>query len=79
MPPRRKWPIGVGDTVVRVIDVGSRTRFTDMEGQVLSVHPKQRPIGGSWFKYKVRWSNGYEGSVDERQVATCAEVCAKRR
>lgn len=60
--------VRIGDVVVRVRDVGTRRALGSMEGVVLRVVPV-RGAGGVRAKLRVRWANGFEASVDDRQVA----------
>ena len=59
--------IRVGDIVVRVKDVGRRQVLGDLKGIVVRVVPVSA-AGGVRSKLRVQWENGFEGSVDDRQV-----------
>lgn len=70
------FPLKVDDRVVRVIDVGTRRQFGSLEGTVRAVYPR-RTAGGNLGRVRVLWDNGFEGSLEERQIATVAERDAR--
>ena len=58
----------VGDVVVRIKDVGTGQVLGNLRGVVTRVTPRRHGSGGSRAALRVLWDNGYEGSVDDRQV-----------
>ena len=65
-----------GDRVVRVIDVGTRSKFGEMEGTVVRTRDltQVRRTGGVRARVRVLWDGGFEGLLDDRQIATVAEA-----
>lgn len=66
-------PFSVGDRVVRNKAVGGPMRGSDAQrgdlaGTILKVTAVARGAGGTRARIRVRWDNGYEASVEDRQL-----------
>ena len=57
----------VDDRVVRNKAVGGKQE-ADMLGTVLRVTPVSHSSGGTRARVRVLWDNGFEGSVEDRQI-----------
>ena len=66
----KKSTFNVGDRVVRNKAVGSPAgaQRGDVVGTILKVTPAPVGSGGTRARVRVRWDNGHEGSVDDRQI-----------
>lgn len=60
-------PFKVGDRVVRNKAVGGQL-YGDMLGTVRRVIAAPSGSGGTRARLRVLWDNGYEGSVEDRQL-----------
>jgi hypothetical protein len=58
----------VGDRVVRNKAVGSNTSRGDTAGTIVKVTPAPHGSGGTRARIRVRWDNGHEASVEDRQL-----------
>ena len=59
----------VGDRVVRNKAVGGPiARRGDVVGTILKVTDAPRGSGGTRARIRVRWDNGHEASVEDRQI-----------
>jgi len=58
----------IGDRVVRNKAVGSKGIAGDLAGTVVKVTPVASGSGGTRARVRVRWDNGHEGSVEDRQL-----------
>lgn len=61
----------IGDRVVRNQTVGASSaiaRHGNLVGTVLKVTPAPRGSGGTRARVRVRWDNGHEASVEDRQL-----------
>lgn len=71
-PRAKKTRLRVGDRVVRNKAVGSAGRRADQRGDVLGTVVKVTAAasasGGTRARVRVRWDNGHEGSVEDRQL-----------
>jgi hypothetical protein len=65
---RKKTPFRVGDRVVRNKAVGSAGAAGDVVGTIVKVTPVKAGSGGTRARIRVHWDNGYEGSVEDRQL-----------
>jgi hypothetical protein len=65
---RSKTPLRVGDRVVRNKAVGSTPIQGDMIGTVVKVTGVRFGTGGTRARIRVRWDNGHEASVEDRQL-----------
>ncbi len=63
--------VSPGDYVRRVFDVGRGQKLGDMLGVVVKVTP-HRLAGGVKARVRVRWENGHEGTLDDRQLKVVA-------
>ena len=73
--PRGAWfaaavrTFKVGDRVVRNKAVGGPiARRGDVVGTILKVTAAPRGSGGTHARIRVRWDNGHEASVEDRQI-----------
>lgn len=64
----KKTPFRVGDRVVRNKAVGSSTHRGDVVGTIVKVTDVALGTGGTRARIRVRWDNGHEGSVEDRQL-----------
>lgn len=65
----KKTPFAVGDRVVRNKAVGGPIESRgDVAGTILKVTDVARGAGGTRARVRVRWDNGYEASVEDRQL-----------
>lgn len=65
----KKTPFRVGDRVARNKAVGgSNAQPGDMVGTVLKVTATKFSSGGTRARIRVRWDNGHEASVEDRQL-----------
>jgi len=59
----------VGDRVVRNKAVGGpKAHRGDVVGTILKVTAAPRGSGGTRARIRVRWDNGHEASVEDRQI-----------
>jgi hypothetical protein len=58
----------VGDRVVRNKAVGSVPLPGNLVGTILKVTAVARGSGGTRARIRVRWDNGHEASVEDRQL-----------
>lgn len=66
---RAKPPFKVGDRVVRNKAVGGAIAIVgDVAGTILKVTAASLGSGGTRARIRVRWDNGYEASVEDRQI-----------
>lgn len=65
---RKKTPFCVGDRVVRNKAVGSAGRPADMLGTIVKMTDVVSGSGGTHARIRVRWDNGHEASVEDRQL-----------
>lgn len=65
---KKKTSFLVGDRVVRNKAVGSAGLRGDMIGTILKVIAVARGSGGTLARIRVRWDNGHEASVEDRQL-----------
>lgn len=64
-----KAPFRIGDRVTRNKAVGSCNGVpADMGGTVVKITVVVQGSGGTRARIRVRWDNGYTGSVDDRQI-----------
>ena len=70
----KKTSFKVGDRIVRNKAVGSITVRGDMAGTILKVTPAPSGSGGVRARVRVRWDNGHEASVEDRQIALAARI-----
>jgi hypothetical protein len=73
----KKTPFNVGDRVVRNKAVGSIPQRGDMVGTILKVTAAAHSAGGTRARIRVRWDNGHEASVEDRQLVLGDEVAGK--
>ena len=65
----KKTPFKVGDRVVRNKAVGGPiAQRGDMTGTILKVTDAPFGAGGTRARVRVRWDNGHEASVEDRQI-----------
>ena len=65
----KKTPFAVGDRVVRNKAVGGAIEHRgDIVGTILKVTDAPFGAGGTRARIRVRWDNGYEASVEDRQL-----------
>lgn len=67
----RKTPFQVGDRVVRNKAVGAliaHAQQGDMAGTIVKVIEAPNGSGGTRARIRVRWDNGYEALVEDRQL-----------
>lgn len=65
----------VGDRVVRNKAVGnSGGECGDMGGTIVKVTAVPHGTGGTRSRVRVRWDNGYTGSVEDRQLVLATHV-----
>lgn len=65
----KKTSFQVGDRVVRNKAVGgSGAERGDVVGTILKVTAAPHGTGGTRARVRVRWDNGYEASVEDRQL-----------
>jgi len=75
---RKKTPFKVGDRVVRNKAVGGPgTLRGDVGGTILKFTPAPRGAGGTRARVRVRWDNGHEASVEDRQLLPVKQVTPK--
>jgi len=68
-PRAKKAPFAVGDRVVRNRAVGGPIEHRgDLAGTILKVTAVVHGSGGTRARIRVRWDNGYEASVEDRQL-----------
>ncbi len=65
---KRQTPFRVGDRVVRNKAVGSVGVRGDLAGTILKVTDVVSGAGGTRARIRVRWDNGHEASVEDRQL-----------
>lgn len=66
---RKKTPFRVGDRVVRNKAVCSPGGVPgDLAGTIVKVTDVAHGSGGTRARIRVRWDNGFEGSVEDRQL-----------
>lgn len=66
---RVKTSLRVGDRVVRNKAVGgSGAQRGDLGGTIVKVTDTPHGAGGTRARIRVRWDNGYEASVEDRQL-----------
>ena len=66
----KNTPFKVGDRVVRNKAVGGPiARRGDVAGTILKVTNAPLASGGTRARIRVRWDNGCEASVEDRQLA----------
>jgi hypothetical protein len=65
---RKKTPLRVGDRVVRNKAVGTAGQRGDVVGTVVRVTDAAAGAGGTRARIRVRWDNGYEATVEDRQL-----------
>jgi len=63
-----KTTFRVGDRVVRNKAVGSVGRPGDVTGTIVKVTNVASGPGGTRARIRVRWDNGHEASVEDRQL-----------
>lgn len=64
-----KTPFIVGDRVARNKAVGGPVaQRGDMVGTILKITVVTRGAGGTRARVRVRWDNGHEASVEDRQL-----------
>jgi len=72
-----KTPFKVGDRVVRNKAVGGPVaRRGDVVGTILKVTDAPHSSGGTRARIRVRWDNGYEASVEDRQLVLAKQGVA---
>lgn len=74
-PTKVKKPaFNVGDRVVRNKAVGgpAGAHRGDVAGTILKVTPAPAGSGGTRARIRVRWDNGHEASVEDRQIVRIA-------
>lgn len=79
MPRRRikKTPFAVGARVVRNRAIGGPIpQPADLEGTILQVTPVPFGAGGTRARIRVRWDNGHEASVEDRQLLPITATAA---
>jgi hypothetical protein len=65
----KKTSFKVGDRVVRNKAVGGPgTLRGDVVGTILKITPAPGGAGGTRARVRVRWDNGHEASVEDRQL-----------
>lgn len=64
----KKTPFRVGDRVARNKAVGSTGSPGDVVGTIIKVTPVKAGSGGTRARVRVHWDNGYEASVEDRQL-----------
>jgi hypothetical protein len=65
----KKTPFKVGERVVRNKAVGgSGAQRGDLGGTIVKVTAVRLGAGGTRARVRVRWDNGHEGSVEDRQI-----------
>ena len=64
----KRTPYRVGDRVVRNKAVGSTGQPGDMTGTIAKVTVIASGSGGTRARIRVRWDNGHEASVEDRQL-----------
>jgi hypothetical protein len=65
----KKTPFRVGDRVVRNKAVGGPIQQpADTAGTILKVTAAPFGTGGTRARVRVRWDNGHEASVEDRQL-----------
>ena len=74
----KKTSFKIGDRVARNKAVGGPTRGSDaqvgdMAGTILKVTAAPRASGGTRARVRVRWDNGHEASVEDRQIVLAKE------
>lgn len=70
MTKRRVISFKAGDRVVRNKAVGGiAVHRGDVVGTILKVTAAPHGTGGTRARVRVRWDNGYEASVEDRQLA----------
>ena len=72
----KKSTFNVGDRVVRNKAVGgpAGAHRGDVAGTILKVTPAPAGSGGTRARVRVRWDNGHEGSVEDRQLLLALRV-----
>ena len=75
---KKRVSFQVGDRVVRNKAVGGTSaKRGDLAGTILKVTPALFGAGGTRARIRVRWDNGHEASVEDRQIVLDeAEVSA---
>lgn len=78
---RGKTPFKVEDRVVRNKAVGGPlgNQRGDMAGTILKVTHVVSGAGGGRARVRVRWDNGHEASVEDRQLLLMNAMKAKKR
>lgn len=75
----RKTPFVVGERVVRNKAVGGPVEHRgDMAGTILKITAVARGAGGTRARVRVRWDNGHEASVEDRQLLLVKQGTPKR-
>ena len=70
----KRTPFKVGDRVVRNKAVGGPiAQSGDVAGTILKVTAVLHGSGGTRAHIRVRWDNGHEASVEDRQLALLQE------
>ena len=64
----KKTLFRVGDRVVRNKAVGGTIDRGDVAGTILKVTNAPHGSGGTCARIRVRWDNGHEGSLEDRQL-----------
>ena len=76
---RKKTPFAVGDRVARNKAVGgSVVQRGDMDGTILKITAVAHGAGGTRARVRVRWDNGHEASVEDRQLVLVKQGTPKR-
>jgi hypothetical protein len=66
---KRQFDFKVGDRVVRNKAVGAEVASRgDVVGTILKVTRVPHGSGGTRARIRVRWDNGFVGSVEDRQI-----------
>lgn len=65
---KKKTPFRVGDRVVRNKAVGGIAQRGDMGGTIVKITDALHGAGGTRARIRVRWDNGHELSVEDRQL-----------
>lgn len=72
-------PFVVGDRVVRNKAVGGPVEQRgDMTGTILKITAVAHGAGGTWARVRIRWDNGHEASVEDRQLVRVKQGTPKR-
>ena len=70
----QETPFAVGDRVVRNKAVGGPIEHRgDVAGTILKVTAVVHGTGGTRARIRVRWDNGHEASVEDRQLVRLSQ------